>query len=107
MRKSASEIIRNLEHRIARLERQSNSNHYYTFYSLRNGRLGNREELNADELDNFLYNTAYGKYANIVVVRNDGVAVFYTDNGLEFEVVKKEKNFRKARLEKQSSSTAF
>ena len=94
MRRTASDVLNELEMRVARLERQSNSNYSYTFYSLKNGRLGNREELNADEIDAFLYNTAYGKYANIVVVRNDGVAVYYTDNGEEFEVVKKEKNFR-------------
>ena len=92
MRRTASEILRDLENRVARLERQG-SLYHYTFYSIKNGRLGNREELNANELDSFLYDTAYGKYADIVVVRNDGVATFYTDNGLEFEVVKKVKNF--------------
>ena len=58
-----------------------------------NGELSHREELNNEnELGDFLAKS-YGIHANLIVVRSDGNAITFTDNGEWFEIIKKEENF--------------
>ena len=65
----------------------------YTAYKLdATGKASNREELNADELDNFML-MSYGKFATLAVRRSDGRTVIYSDDGQKWVIVKKLENW--------------
>lgn len=66
------------------------ANYHYSAYQLVNDKPKNRENLNHDELPEFM-DKVHGKWATIMIVRNDGNAVTYTDDGRKFVVSKKEK----------------
>ena len=74
----------------------NNGVYMFTFTAFRlnlNGSLSHREELNNEnELGDFL-DRSYGVHANVIVVRSDGNALTFTDNGEWFEIIKKEKGF--------------
>lgn len=56
----------------------------FTFNKINmNGTLSHTENLSFSELDGFML-SAYGKFANVRVTRNDGKFVSYTDNGQEW-----------------------
>jgi hypothetical protein len=66
----------------------------YSVWSVNSkGVLGNRENLNANELDQFMYKI-YGKYSNIKVQASNGNVVMYTDDGTEWKATKKIKGKR-------------
>jgi hypothetical protein len=81
----------------------------YTVYQLDvRGKRKNKEELNADELDAWMYKV-YGKYATVEVnaVYQSGKKrkIVYTDNGKEFVKVKTESLDEIAKLRKHTKAT--
>lgn len=51
--------------------------------------LSHKEHLNNDELSEWMY-SVYGKFASVRVQQDlTGVVIEYTDNGSEFEIVRK------------------
>ena len=67
-------------------------NYHYSVYHVGAGNvLKNRENLNADEIEDFIRDPKLvNRTANIKVVRNDGKAVTYTHTGSKWAIVSKE-----------------
>jgi|15BtaG_2_1085339.scaffolds.fasta_scaffold02123_12 hypothetical protein len=66
-----------------------NQSHHYTVYKIGlNESLSHKEHLNADELDQWMHDV-YGRFAKVMVIRDDGRYVVYTDNGSSFEKIKR------------------
>jgi len=70
------------------------ANFHFTFHSVNftvdGFTLNNREELNADELNSFMYDVALARHADCVVTRSDGKRVWYRNDGYIWEVVKRD-----------------